>query len=109
MVKDNPLEQKEASIRTDTINEHDVVKIASTSDSGLQSQTSLHQGGGSMIGNVLSAASSGRSGSIDTEFGSTGAPTFLKRQMPVYPALARKLGKEGKVVLRLFIDEKEDF
>lgn len=86
------IEKHEAVIKNDSIESNELVNIASTSDSGSQSHTTLHQGGGSMIGNVLSAASSGRSGVIDTEFGSTGAPAFLKRQMPVYPALARKLG-----------------
>lgn len=43
---------------------------------------------------------------IDTEFGSAIAPSFLHREMPVYPAFARKLGKEGRVVLRLTINER---
>jgi protein TonB len=43
---------------------------------------------------------------IETEFGAAVAPSFLHREMPVYPAFARKLGKEGKVVLRLTIDER---
>jgi len=43
---------------------------------------------------------------VDTEFGAAVAPSFLHREMPVYPVFARKLGKEGKVVLRLTIDER---
>lgn len=43
---------------------------------------------------------------VDVEFGSDNAPKFLYREMPVYPILARRLGKEGKVLLRLVIDEK---
>lgn len=43
---------------------------------------------------------------VETEFGARGAPAFLKMKRPVYPRLARRLGKEGKVVLRLTIDEK---
>lgn len=42
----------------------------------------------------------------DVEFGGDSAPKFLYRQMPQYPMMARRLGKEGKVVLRLTIDEK---
>ncbi|HHS49234.1 MAG TPA: energy transducer TonB [Desulfurella acetivorans] len=42
---------------------------------------------------------------LDTEFGSIYAPSFLHMETPKYPALARRLGKEGKVVLRLTIDE----
>jgi protein TonB len=43
---------------------------------------------------------------IETEFGAAVAPSFLHREMPVYPVFARKLSKEGKVVLRLTIDER---
>lgn len=39
------------------------------------------------------------------EFGSINGPSFLKMVKPEYPRLARRLGKEGKVILRLFIDE----
>lgn len=42
----------------------------------------------------------------DVEFGSQNAPGFLHREMPVYPIMARRLGKEGRVLLRLTIDEK---
>jgi protein TonB len=45
---------------------------------------------------------------IDTEFGAAIAPSFLYREMPAYPAFARKLGKEGRVLLRLTIDERGD-
>lgn len=43
---------------------------------------------------------------VDVEFGSKNAPRFLHREMPIYPMIARRLGKEGKVLLRLTIDEK---
>jgi TonB family protein len=39
-------------------------------------------------------------------FGSEDGPRFLRREMPIYPIMARRLGREGKVVLRLTIDEK---
>lgn len=41
----------------------------------------------------------------DVPFGSAVGPAFLEKEMPVYPALARRLGREGRVVLRLDIDE----
>lgn len=40
------------------------------------------------------------------EFGSADGPKFLHREMPIYPMMARRLGKEGRVVLKLTIDEK---
>jgi periplasmic protein TonB len=38
--------------------------------------------------------------------GDAGSARFIHRELPVYPFLARKLGKEGKVILRLALDEK---
>lgn len=42
---------------------------------------------------------------VETQFGSDMAPRFLHREMPIYPVLARRLGKEGRVLLKLTIDE----
>jgi protein TonB len=42
----------------------------------------------------------------DVQFGSATGPAWQERAEPVYPTIARKFGKEGKVVLRLSIDEK---
>jgi periplasmic protein TonB len=44
-------------------------------------------------------------GVAETIFGNSGAPAFIHREMPFYPLLARRLGKEGKVVLKLLIDK----
>lgn len=38
------------------------------------------------------------------QFGSSGAPSFSRQVAPVYPAQARRLGREGLVVLKLVID-----
>lgn len=46
-----------------------------------------------------------KSGAIgDMLFGEEGAPHFIHREAPLYPFLARRKGKEGKVVLRLTLD-----
>jgi protein TonB len=42
----------------------------------------------------------------DVEFGSSEGPRFYRKEMPVYPFMARRLGKEGRVVLGLTIDDK---
>lgn len=42
--------------------------------------------------------------SADARFGGQGAPSFIHQEMPVYPPLARRLGKEGRVLLKLLID-----
>jgi|SRR5271157_778223 len=52
--------------------------------------------------------STGKAANLDvaeTVFGNSGAPAFTRREMPVYPLLARRLGKEGKVVLKLLINK----
>lgn len=64
--------------------------------------------------NVVSAASAApvaqagatrtNPGVVDTAFGEGDAPRFLHRELPVYPHRARSLEREGKVVLKLFID-----
>ncbi len=105
-IKDPPVEEHDAAIINDTIESHEAVNVASTPNPGLLHQAAHHQGGESTVGNVSYAAPSGTSGVIDTKFGSIVAPIFLKRQMPVYPMIAKKLGKHGRVVLRLFINEK---
>jgi len=65
--------------------------------------------------NVMSAASAASAaptgdkttspGVLDTTFGEVDAPRFLHRELPLYPHRARRLGREGKVVLKLFIDQ----
>lgn len=42
---------------------------------------------------------------ITTKLGQSDIPKFLHREIPEYPRIARKLGKEGKVVLRLTINK----
>lgn len=42
----------------------------------------------------------------EVELGSGEGPKYLLRTLPVYPVMARRIGKEGKVVLRLTIDDK---
>lgn|GEM_PF-4796472 len=41
----------------------------------------------------------------DMTLGESGAPRFIHKETAVYPVIARKLEKEGKVVLRVTIDE----
>ena len=73
-------------------------------------------GSGTGAGNPSDIASPGGSGNgaatgagsgtpIETRFGQTNAPSFIHRAMPVYPPLARRRGKEGRVVLTLLIDK----
>ena len=52
------------------------------------------------------AGAAAKTAIVETAFGSSGAPSFIRRETPVYPPAARRLGKEGKVVLRLTIDSQ---
>ncbi|MCG6536756.1 MAG: energy transducer TonB, partial [Syntrophales bacterium LBB04] len=63
--------------------------------------------GGAGVGGK-SAGSGEESGSsfFETGFGQPDGPQFLRREIPEYPFAARRLHKEGKVVLMLIIDEK---
>jgi len=52
---------------------------------------------------VGAPANSGPAGEV--AFGSASGPSFLQRALPTYPMVARRFNKEGKVVLRLTINE----
>jgi protein TonB len=65
-------------------------------------------GSGMGTGNGHGSGVSTRSGNwapLETSFGAMNAPSFIHRAMPVYPPLARRRGKEGRVVLALLIDQ----
>lgn len=40
----------------------------------------------------------------ESRFGDRGAPAFVYQEIPMYPTLARRMGKEGRVILKLLID-----
>jgi len=48
----------------------------------------------------------GSAGPLLADFGSTTGPAFLRRVAPLYPDQARRRGLEGRVVLRLVLDER---
>ncbi len=48
----------------------------------------------------------GPSQPLEVEFGAREGPKFLRKVLPVYPVMARRMGKEGRVVLKLLIDER---
>ncbi len=49
---------------------------------------------------------SGGKGSLERTFGSPDGPSFLRKVLPSYPPIARRLEKEGTVLLRVTIDER---
>jgi TonB family protein len=60
--------------------------------------TAIHKAGMSSVAKGEQQAIGG------TNFGASDAPRFMHRALPVYPMMARRLGREGKVVLKLLID-----
>lgn len=54
---------------------------------------------------LTSLGSGERQNVAETVFGNSGAPSFIHREIPIYPFQARRFGKEGTVVLKLHIDK----
>jgi periplasmic protein TonB len=78
----------------------------SESGNSMQATDSLNaENQGAARASTSVAAKTRERGIAETQFGETGAPAFIHREMPVYPILARILGKEGKIVLKLLIDK----
>lgn len=57
-------------------------------------------------GNASAISHSGTDTGQVLALGEAGAPRFLHREAPGYPSIARKLGKEGRTVLRLALDAR---
>jgi protein TonB len=56
---------------------------------------------------TANASSSSGSGTIDNlPFGSVLGPSFVHKEAPDYPFVARRMNKDGNVLLRLTIDER---
>jgi len=74
---------------------------------GAGNASSDSQGGssGGMLASKSGSGGTGYSKSGSGGYGTGGGLRYRHKEMPVYPTLARRLGKEGKVLLRLTIDE----
>ncbi len=79
------------SINEETSGQTNVVSNASHT-----TKVSLNTGSGSGINDQKDI--------VESRFGDKGSPYFIYQAIPVYPVLARRLGKEGRVMLKLLID-----
>ena len=70
-------------------------------DAPVSENTSSNSGARAGSGNNGSGG-----GSLEGVFGSSDGPRFLRKTMPVYPSVAKRLQKEGSVLLRVTIDER---
>ncbi len=81
--------------------------VPSVQEGGSGQETVASAGSGTGAGPAGSGKNGpGGSGSLERSFGGPDGPQFLRRVMPVYPALAKRLDKEGTVLLRVTIDER---
>jgi periplasmic protein TonB len=83
-----------------------VEPVSGNADSTNGFAESVRGGGGSGGGPHGKGEHGGRGGgAVDAQFGAANGPRFASRIMPQYPRVARQLGKEAVVVLRVTIDE----
>jgi TonB family protein len=81
------------------------VAVAGTEGAAGRQSPSSFRGEGAGLGSGRDKALSGQQAG-EPLLGSSGAPSFLRRVVPVYPVPARRFGREGEVLLRLAIDEQ---
>jgi periplasmic protein TonB len=78
------------------------------SPSAGSSQPVVQSGAGEGAGEQaagLGKGGHGGSGLVEKEFGSPEGPSFLRKAVPSYPVLAKRMEREGSVLLRVTIDE----
>jgi protein TonB len=63
-------------------------------------------GSGAGLGRQGVGGGGGGTGPVEARFGAGDGPQWAYQDKPVYPYAARRLGKNGRVVLKLTIDEK---
>ncbi|MCX5812950.1 MAG: TonB family protein [Proteobacteria bacterium] len=63
-------------------------------------------GSGSGLGRRGVGGGGGGTGPVESQFGTGDGPQWAYQEKPVYPYAAQRLGKKGRVVLKLTIDEK---
>ena len=83
-------------------------KTALTSTSGntaINQQSSRSKGDNPGRNSNVPPSQHNGSGQVMT-LGEAGSPRFIHKEAPIYPFLARKLGKEGKVILRLALNDQ---
>jgi len=108
----NETEEPKKNDETPKVHEQKIIETTASSDKTEAIQLPLETANPPEIGvrerssAPQSFASNGTSDPRNVQFGTATGPKFLHREMPVYPLMARKFGKEGKVVLRLTIDHR---
>ncbi|MHB8058862.1 MAG: energy transducer TonB [Desulfuromonadaceae bacterium] len=76
------------------------------SNSSKTDQPAVRTGENSSASKLSNAAYQSSEAGQVMAFGQVGSPRFIHRETPKYPFMARKRGKEGKVVLKLTLDSQ---
>lgn len=89
----------------------DAVPLAASPGPPASSPAGATGGGSGGVGTAGSGSAAtggggGAGGVRDVAFGGANGPSFLARVLPNYPLAARRMGREGKVLLRLTLDER---
>ncbi len=86
----------------DTVSAKSTVSILTSGDKAVSEKSLLNaKAGGNSVAKIIGHGNA----VVESEFGSANAPSFLKRVIPEYPRVARRLGREGRVVLMLHINK----
>jgi TonB family protein len=106
---DRPLPSSSAGISVPVQAPKQVTEIGSRSQNseimpGPARQSGTEENGSQGTANVSSSSGSGPVDNV--QFGSAMGPSFVHREMPVYPFVARRMYKDGNVLLRLTIDDR---
>jgi protein TonB len=98
--RQKPAPQK-AKVITSAVDTPGNTLTAPTEDAPVAENTSSNNGAQAGSGNNGSGG-----GSLEMGFGTSDGPRFLSKTMPAYPPVAKRLQKEGNVLLRVTIDER---
>ncbi len=98
--RQKPLRQK-AKVITSAVDAPGNALTAPIEEAPAAENTSSNSGAKAGGGNNGSGG-----GSLEGVFGSSDGPRFLRKTMPIYPPVAKRLQKEGNVLLRVTIDER---
>ncbi len=100
-----PQPSDDNKILSSAFSESSAVAAPAPLGSGESSDAEGISGSSGRLKSGAGAGSSDEGTSDNLTFGSAAGPKYRHKEIPVYPSMARRLGKEGKVVLRLTIDE----
>lgn len=103
-VKEEPLKTPPHSApRMAEINSSSQRETAAVAGSSITNAASQNGSGREMAGTALPPQRSGAA--VETSVGTANGPSFIRHVKPAYPPLARRMNREGKVLLRLTINE----